>query len=224
MKNRRIATNFAVFPSVTPPNFFARKRRTHGGGIRFPTDGKNPNPRARRFISWTTKSGGYSDALGWTGDPKDKPTPHPPKAGELEHLRRKALHVYQRNGNCLPTTQQKSSARPHHFRCRDQGKCQHRRALAPPRCGTTSGRRTTSFRKCFATVTSSEGQLWAKSADKERQMRPPCGFRHELASALAWLLEGPANGPTNAISSPTSSLRTWQSPPLHPLAAGRNRQ
>src|SRR2546425_12173674 len=43
-----------------------------------------------------------------------------------------------------------------------------------------------------------ERQLWAKSADKDGKCDRR-GFRHELGSALAWLLKGPADAAERAL-------------------------
>jgi hypothetical protein len=42
----------------------------------------NPRPGAVYFVD--VASGGYDDQRGWTGDPIDKPTQHPPNRGTLD--------------------------------------------------------------------------------------------------------------------------------------------
>jgi CRISPR-associated endonuclease/helicase Cas3 len=139
------------------------------------------------------KCGGYSDAFGWTGDAKDLPTLHPAGHGTNESYGRdprsfarywlewqshvdgvcaEMLHVTA--ALALPDALSASllmAARWH-----DAGKA-HPEFQAALRNGDPAR----------------EGALWAKSASEGRCSRP--GFRHELASALAWLTEMPADTP-----------------------------
>lgn len=134
-------------------------------------------------------SGGYNDALGWTGETKDKPTPHRPTAGDIEAhdgdpdtLSRKPQSIADHTALVVAATNALATAlglavedkAPLHTAAlwHDVGKA-HDAFQAMLRNGDDTLAHT----------------LWAKSAslDGKCQRR---GFRHELASALAWLLAG----------------------------------
>lgn len=147
--------------------------------------------------------GGYLDAIGWTGDPSHKPTPHPPASGEpnddiddgqnvkssrwiplTEHL--------QDVANAAATLQQQFVGGDENIpwdalvtaaRWHDIGK-------AHPAFQNMLLRKVADAESLRAT-------LWAKSDGSQRgrpryfadaeECEERIGFRHELASALAWL-------------------------------------
>jgi CRISPR-associated endonuclease/helicase Cas3 len=143
-------------------------------------------------------SGGYDDNLGWTGEPKNKPTPCPPVDGDAESYR-KDPQTFARYW--LPLD--------HHT--------QHVVATATALMEALSfvpamtvifttaahwhdvGKAHDEFQKALrvgphqpddveAFYAKSKNPYNPKAMAKERR-----GFRHELASALAWLSAGPAD-------------------------------
>jgi CRISPR-associated endonuclease/helicase Cas3 len=136
--------------------------------------------------------GGYDDELGWTGDPKSKVTAHPPLNGEAEGYAKDPLtcHGYwleyaKHVKGVVAATRELSQAL----------------ALSPETCALLqtaalwhdAGKSHEAFQKMLC----GEDQellatLWAKSANKDGKCRR-FGFRHELASALMWLIAGPAD-------------------------------
>lgn len=137
-------------------------------------------------------SGGYSDATGWTGDSKDRPRPCLPSSTANEsyagnplsftgHWQTLADHTAQVVGElgqiakALSLDGTEAAALSTAALWHDVGKA-HEEFQAM----LTGGDPTRT------------GTLCAKSANRNGRCRRP-GFRHELASALAWLLQGPAN-------------------------------
>jgi len=136
------------------------------------------------------KSGGYSEDLGWTGNPKDKPAATASPDGEPE--------TYAGNSLTFHREWQTLSA---HTRLVVQETESLVAALACDTVCSTAlrsaalwhdvGKAHIAFQEMLHHGnTSREGTLWAKSANKDGKCSRH-GFRHELASALAWLLKGP---------------------------------
>jgi CRISPR-associated endonuclease/helicase Cas3 len=136
-------------------------------------------------------SGGYDDDQGWTGEPKSVPTPHPPTEttnaegynddrqtfarydlGYQQHVDGVVAMMAQiTRALGLPDAEGEMFKTAAHWH--DVGKVHE--AFQAMLCGDDPAR---------------QGTLWAKTAlDGERCTRH--GFRHELASALAWLMAGP---------------------------------
>jgi CRISPR-associated endonuclease/helicase Cas3 len=139
--------------------------------------------------------GGYDDVLGWTGDFKPQLlTTHRPSAGDADShdgnrstftgqwlaLDRHTADVVRETSDIAVTlglTAEEAATLHTAALWHDIGKA-HAAFQAMLRSGDVSR----------------EGTLWAKSANKDgRCVRR--GFRHELASALAWLLAGPQDTP-----------------------------
>ena len=148
-----------------------------------------PRPGAVYLVA--DASGGYEDGLGWTGEPKAKQlTTHRPAAGRpdafddepgtfsrswqslAEHTR---LVVGQADAIATACDTPFAAALRTAALWHDVGKA-HSEFQAMLRNGDAA---------CA-------GTLWAKSANKDGQCGRH-GFRHELASGLAWLLKGPAD-------------------------------
>jgi len=151
---------------------------------------KKPHPGGVYLL--TTTSGGYNDDLGWTGEPKDKPTPHPPDAGNPD--------TYDSEPDTFSGSWQTIAEHT-------QLVVQQTTALAAALTGNATfattlriaalwhdiGKAHDEFQKMLRNGDAArERQLWAKSADKNGKCDRH-GFRHELGSALAWLLKGPAD-------------------------------
>jgi CRISPR-associated endonuclease/helicase Cas3 len=146
-----------------------------------------PRPGGVYLISAT--SGGYDDALGWTGEPKSNQLTilRPPERSKEGHdrdadtfvsswqtLAEHTVEVVTLTDN-LTTTLVPEMAEALHAAAlwHDIGKA-HAEFQNMLRNGDASR----------------EGTIWAKSAHREGKCSRR-GFRHELASALAWLLAGP---------------------------------
>lgn len=146
------------------------------------------------------KSGGYNDATGWTGDPKDKPTPHPPKDGELPKYA----------GNRLTFARKWQSLAEHTAKVVSEMKAitaaltisdADAAPLHTAALWHDIGKAHGEFQAMLVSNDiSRQDTLWAKSEHKNGKCNR-CGFRHELASALGWLLvESPhAPGKPGAI-------------------------
>jgi CRISPR-associated endonuclease/helicase Cas3 len=138
------------------------------------------------------QAGGYDDALGWTGNPKDKATPHPAQEDAQE--------TYTSNRSSFSRTWQtitehtslvvKETDTLAALLAKDFEPTLHAAAL-----WHDVGKAHDEFQKMLRHGDpNKEGQLWAKSADKDGKCAR-YGFRHELASALAWLLAAPSTAP-----------------------------
>lgn len=151
---------------------------------------EKPRPGGVYLLAMT--SGGYDDDLGWTGDPKSQPTPLPPDVGNPDS----------------------HDGEPDTFSGSWQTIAEHTQlvverttALAAALVGNTTfapvlrtaaqwhdiGKAHCEFQKMLRNDDDARGsQLWAKSENKNGKCARQ-GFRHELASSLAWLLKGPAD-------------------------------
>jgi CRISPR-associated endonuclease/helicase Cas3 len=148
--------------------------------------------RAGAVYLVATDSGGYDDGLGWTGDAKHQPTPRPTTTEASEAYDDDSL---ARHGYALSYAD--------HVR----NVVRHTDALAAALirdAALVSAFHTAALwhdagkaHPVFQTMLSGDpaglaGVLQAKSADKSRRLRAERrGFRHELASALAWLVSQP---------------------------------
>jgi CRISPR-associated endonuclease/helicase Cas3 len=140
------------------------------------------------------KSGGYSDATGWTGDPKDKPTPHPPKDGELPKY----------TGNRLTFARKWQSLAEHTAKVVSEIKAiataltisdADAAPLHTAALWHDIGKAHGEFQAMLVSKdVSRQDTLWAKSENKNGKCNR-WGFRHELASALAWLLAESPHAP-----------------------------
>ncbi len=183
-----------------------------------------PRPGAVYLISAT--SGGYDNALGWTGEPKTKPltTPRPPTRDKEGHdsdtnsfvrswqtLVEHTLQVVSAN-DTLAAILAPDMAEALHAAAlwHDVGKAHPefqallnngdaaregrggRRGGGGGGGGRKGGRGGGGEGGGKAGDAAREGTLWAKSAEQNRKCARR-GFRHELASAIAWLLQSPAD-------------------------------
>jgi len=146
------------------------------------------------------KSGGYCDTMGWTGDPKNKPAAYPPPALKLETY----------SGNRLS------------FDCEWQTLATHTAHVVKETLAIVTALslddalalvlRTAVLwhdvgkaHACFQAMLrlgphqpADPAALYAKSKNRSSMRhddKTRRGFRHELASALAWLLAGPHDAP-----------------------------
>ena len=146
---------------------------------------KRPRPGAVYLLAVT--SGGYHDDLGWTGDAKHKPTPHLALSGEPESNdanRNTFIGSWQTiAGHTQLVVETTDRIATDLALSTDAVAMLHTAALWHD---------VGKAHNCFQAMLRSEDptQLWAKSENKGGFCARP-GFRHELASALAWLLAGP---------------------------------
>lgn len=154
---------------------------------------KSARPGAVYLVA--ADSGGYDDALGWSGDfkPQQLTTHRPPDEDSDSHdgngstftgqwlaLDRHTADVVRETSVIAATlalTAEETSALHTSAQWHDIGKA-HVTFQAMLRNGDASR----------------EGTLWAKSSNKDGTCDRR-GFRHELASALGWLLAGPPDSP-----------------------------
>jgi CRISPR-associated endonuclease/helicase Cas3 len=140
------------------------------------------------------KSGGYSDATGWTGDPKDKPTPCPLRSGELAKYAGNRLtfgHQWQTlaDHTAQVVNEMKTIAAALSFSDADAA------PLLSAALWHDIGKAHGEFQAMLVSNdVSRQDRLWAKSENKNGKCNR-CGFRHELASALAWLLAESPHAP-----------------------------
>jgi len=149
---------------------------------------KKPRPGAVYLLNIT--AGGYHDDLGWTGDAKHKPTPHPAANGVPESYdadQKTYIGSWQtiaEHTKLVVETTKRIAA--------DLGLATDAAAmLHTAALWHDVGKAHDEFQAMLRNGDASlAGTLWAKSANKDGKCKRR-GFRHELASALAWLLVGP---------------------------------
>jgi CRISPR-associated endonuclease/helicase Cas3 len=138
------------------------------------------------------QAGGYDDDIGWTGNPKNTPTPHPPKDGQQETYagnRLSFLHTWQTIAEHTALTVKEMDTLAA-LLAKDLKTPLHAAAL-----WHDIGKALEDFQKMLRNGDATrEGTFWAKSANADGKGSRR-GFRHELASALAWLLADTPNTP-----------------------------
>jgi CRISPR-associated endonuclease/helicase Cas3 len=140
------------------------------------------------------KSGGYSDATGWTGDSKAKPTPHPPNDGELPKYagnRPTFAHKWQSLAEHTAKVVSEMKAIAAGLSISDADAA----PLYTAALWHDIGKAHDEFQAMLVrNDVSRQDTIWAKSENKNGKCNR-CGFRHELASALAWLLAESPHAP-----------------------------
>ncbi|MBN8248992.1 MAG: CRISPR-associated endonuclease Cas3'' [Verrucomicrobia bacterium] len=156
-----------------------------------------PKPRPGAVYLIAATSGGYDDALGWTGEPKTKrlTTLRPPERDKDAHDSDSDtfLQSWQSLGD---HTLQVVSATDALTSClaRDWAE-----ALRTAALWHDVGKAHAEFQVMLRNGDPArEGTLWAKSAELTGKCKRR-GFRHELASALAWLVQSPADATDRAL-------------------------
>jgi CRISPR-associated endonuclease/helicase Cas3 len=138
--------------------------------------------------------GGYDDHLGWTGDSKHKPTPLPQSKERSEAYDGDPL---ARRGYWLPYTDHVSNVVRHTDALTKALALDtsHATAFHTAALWHDAGKAHPVFQALLCgDPTGLDGVFQAKSEDKTRSLPSERrGFRHELASALAWLIAGPTD-------------------------------
>jgi CRISPR-associated endonuclease/helicase Cas3 len=151
---------------------------------------KKPHPGGVYLL--TTTSGGYNDDLGWTGEPKDKPTPHPPDVGNPDTYESEPdtfLGSWQTIAEHTQLVVRQTAA----LAVALTDNATFVTALQTAALWHDIGKAHDEFQKMLRNGDAArERQLWAKSAGRNGKCDRH-GFRHELGSALAWLLKGPSD-------------------------------
>ena len=152
---------------------------------------EKPRPGAVYLVA--AASGGYNDRLGWTGEPKDKPPTHPPTSGDLESYDDEPetfCRSWQELDKHTQLVIEATDALAAVLALDEKSKTTlHTAAL-----WHDVGKAHETFQAMLCKGEAARvGTLWAKSAHKYGKCERR-GFRHELASALAWLLAGPHDG------------------------------
>ncbi|HEY4302012.1 MAG TPA: CRISPR-associated endonuclease Cas3'' [Candidatus Didemnitutus sp.] len=153
------------------------------------------HPRPGVIYLVDVASGGYNDDQGWTGDPKHKPTPRPPTGNADKESYCKDPDTFSRSWQELDRhtklVVEATDAIAGALAFDDKSKA----VLHTAALWHDVGKAHDEFQAMLRNGdTLREGTLWAKSADKDGRCNRR-GFRHELASALAWLLAGPQGVP-----------------------------
>ncbi len=140
-------------------------------------------------------SGGYNDDRGWTKNPKDKPTPCPPTDTDGRETYDKNPESFCRFWQELDKHTQLVVAATDALLAALPLEGSLQATLRTAALWHDVGKAHEEFQAMLrAGDAAREGRLWAKSEHKNGKCSRR-GFRHELASALAWLLTGPANAP-----------------------------
>jgi CRISPR-associated endonuclease/helicase Cas3 len=153
----------------------------------------SPRPGAIYLVDAAT--GGYDDSLGWTGEPKHKPSPQPPANDADNESYRKDQDTFCHSWQTLEKHTNLVVAATDGLAAALGLDGKSKALLHTAAIWHDVGKAHDEFQAMLRNGDSlREGTLWAKSADKDGRCRRD-GFRHELASALAWLLVGPADVP-----------------------------
>ena len=143
-------------------------------------------------------SGGYSDHLGWTGEPKHKPTPHRPEAGTPEFYADNRL-TFAREWQSLAEHTKLVVERTDTLTSVFGLDSTLAATLRTAALWHDLGKAHEIFQKALldGPHPPPDGKaLYAKSKNPPKPGAFPPerrGFRHELASALAWLLASPTD-------------------------------
>ncbi len=155
-------------------------------------EAKRPRPGGLYLVA--AESGGYSEELGWTREPKDQPAPLP---GEIDKKREgisgdpnsfvgRWLSLQDHTADVIAAARSLTTAlslTPDEIAALETAALWH-----------DTGKAHSVFQQALRNGgTPPDGDtIWAKSAGKGGRYKRK-GFRHELASALAWLIAAPAD-------------------------------
>ncbi len=155
-------------------------------------EAKRPRPGGLYLVA--AGSGGYSEELGWTRDADHKPTPLPEEttkaregmSGDPTTFVGSWLSLRQHSSEVVAATQalmSRLSLTPKEITALETAALWH-----------DVGKAHDYFQRWMTLGTTDRaGEIWAKSDHNRKPPRDRRGFRHELASALAWLIAAPAD-------------------------------
>jgi len=133
-------------------------------------------------------AGGYSDALGWTGNAKDKPTPITHAGLSTHDANEDDKGTFTREWETLTGHTEKVVAETSALLAATGINGELGIAITNAAWWHDIGKLHTAFMSMMREDGEEKlGGPWAKSPHNTRQKERP-GFRHELASAIAWLL------------------------------------
>lgn len=144
------------------------------------------------------QSGGYNADLGWTGDPKDKPTPHRPEENTQESYSGDTL-TFARDWQLIAGHTRSVLEQTDSLSVSLSFDASFAFALRSAALWHDAGKAHKVFQIALRNGPCPPPDplaVYAKSKNPPKPGSFPSerrGFRHELASALAWLLAGPAD-------------------------------
>ena len=159
-------------------------------------ESKTARPGAVYLVD--VNSGGYSNTTGWTGEPKDKPTPHPPGDGTSSTYAGDRLS-FTREWQTLAEHTKFVVEETEFLAAALAGDGAFTAALRSAALWHDVGKAHVEFQKALRDgphQPDDAAMLYAKSKNRPKPYsaaRPYRSIRHELGSALAWLLKGPAD-------------------------------
>ncbi|MBA2433678.1 MAG: CRISPR-associated helicase Cas3' [Chthoniobacterales bacterium] len=154
-------------------------------------EAKRPRPGGVYLLA--LESGGYSGELGWTHEPDDKPTELPSEANKPEGYGSNRetflghwLSIHDHTSDVIAAMRALTSAL--------SPAKEEIVALETAALWHDVGKAHPVFQKMLrnGSAPPNDGTIWAKSPSGKGS-RARKGFRHELASALAWLIAAPAD-------------------------------
>lgn len=155
-------------------------------------EAKRPRPGGLYLVA--AESGGYSEELGWTREPKDQPAPLPDETGKKREgisgdpnsFVGRWLSLQDHTADVIAAARSLTSAL--------SLTGDEIAALETAALWHDTGKAHSVFQQALRNGgTPPDGDtIWAKSASKGGRYKRK-GFRHELASALAWLIAAPAD-------------------------------
>lgn len=152
---------------------------------------KAATPRPGGVYLVSAASGGYEDNIGWTGEPRVQQLTVHRSAGDTPDAYNDEPETFIRKWQELDKHTNLVIEAADTLAAALDLDAETKAALHTAALWHDVGKAHEEFQKMLCNGdTSREGTLWAKSANKNGRCRRR-GFRHELASALVWLLAGP---------------------------------
>jgi len=190
--------------AIGEARIFLRKAGSDGVWRWDPLDEKwepagNPRPGAIYLVD--IAGGGYDDSLGWTGDPKDKPTPYPPPATGNSESYRKDPDAFARSWQTIAVHTNLVVENVEAIADSLGLDTETTATLRTASLWHDVGKAHVEFQKALRDGPHQPGDvdaLYAKSKNPPRSSgatKPYRGIRHELASALVWLLAETPHAP-----------------------------
>jgi CRISPR-associated endonuclease/helicase Cas3 len=162
--------------------------------------GKTDKPMPGRVYLVDVLEGGYSSAMGWTGEPKYKPDAIAATGHASQEANDDEPATFHRDWQTLAAHTQHVVDATSALTKALGVNGELNRALDHAAWWHDTGKAHEAFRSLMKENGEEKPDgPWAKSPlDTRQRLRP--GFRHELASALAWLLAGPSDAPERDLT------------------------